>query len=340
MSRLARQAAEYDKQARSGIYTSFTQNTAQDPRVGGNMTMAYPRRGFEAFDNRDELMRVKMDLIKNGKTTGMTPLGLVTVTPQDLEWLQKKQEVEAKFNFDRWIGENFNTNDVVTRQWLQQIYPEYHDAREQAMVDRAKFALRIHLLMMRGPKDHKDLVLYWALQQGLVKLDRDWDRIGAGQIAQDSTDAQRKMGIEQKRFRKGLMNPWTYKSDVERARNATDWENPFAPTGSLASQLSGAQAGIPGGFGLATPKNSRYTNFYNFLTGSSNPNAGGGALGGLSGLPPGSAPPPLPPLPPSGGFNTAPTSFSPAPRTGGFSLFGGPGTGDLEDQMRDFSGGF
>lgn len=227
------------------------------------MTAAYPRRGFEAFDNRDELMRVKMDLIKEGKTTGMTPLGLVTVTPQDLEWLQKKQEVEAKFNFDRWIGENFNTNDVVTRQWLQQIYPEYHDAREQAMVDRAKFALRIHLLMMRGPKDHKDLVLYWALQQGLVKLDRDWDKIGAAKVG-DEVD----MAKEQRRFKRGLMTPWTYKSDEERGNNSNNPRNPFRPTGSEAQQISGGQAGIPGGFGLSVPRQGRYSNFYQFLTGS------------------------------------------------------------------------
>jgi len=264
MSRLARQAAEYDKQARSGIYTgTVPTSSAKDPRVGGNMTAAYPRRGFEAFDNRDELMRVKMDLIKEGKTTGMTPLGLVTVTPQDLEWLQKKQEVEAKFNFDRWIGENFNTNDVVTRQWLQQIYPEYHDAREQAMVDRAKFALRIHLLMMRGPKDHKDLVLYWALQQGLVKLDRDWDKIGAAKVG-DEVD----MAKEQRRFKRGLMTPWTYKSDEERGNNSNDPRNPFRPTGSEAQQISGGQAGIPGGFGLSVPRQGRYSNFYKFLSGS------------------------------------------------------------------------
>lgn len=266
MSRLARQAAEYDKAARSGIYTgTVPTSSARDPRVGGNMTMAYPRRGFEAFDNRDELMRVKMDLIKDGKTTGMTPLGLVTVTPQDLEWLQKKQEVEAKFNFDRWIGENFNTNDVVTRQWLQQIYPEYHDAREQAMTDRAKFALRIHLLMMRGPKDHRDLVLYWALQQGLVKLDRDWDKIGAGKVG-DEVD----MPGEQKRFRKGLMTPWTYKSDAERISNASRSSNPFRPTGNAFEMVSGGQAGIPGGFGINVPQSGRYSNFYKFLSGSDN----------------------------------------------------------------------
>jgi len=280
MSRLARQAAEYDKQARSGIYTgTVPANSASDPRVGGNMTAAYPRRGFEAFDNRDELMRVKMDLIKEGKTTGMTPLGLVTVTPQDLEWLQKKQEVEAKFNFDRWIGQNFNTNDVVTRQWLQQIYPEYHDAREQAMVDRAKFALRIHLLMMRGPKDHKDLVLYWALQQGLVKLDRDWDKIGAAKVG-DEVD----MEVEQKRFRKGLMTPWTYKSDEERRRNAlgsAEAKNPFRPAGtSAAERWNGGQGGIPGGFGQRVMNQGRYTNFYNFLTGGDALPAGVGAAAG------------------------------------------------------------
>lgn len=251
---IARTVAQYDKAARSGIYTS---GVATDARVGGNMTQAYPRRGFEAFDPKDELMRAKMELVAQGNRTGMTKFGIVTVSDEDMEWLMKKRDTEAKFNFDRWIGENFNTNDVVTRQWLQQTYPDYHDAREQAMVDRAKFALRVHLLMMRGPKNHKDLVLYWGLQQGLIKLERDWDKIGAGTLNVDMAD-------EQKRFKNGLMNPWRYKSDSERKANAKLPGNPFAPAGAqdAAATWSGKQGGVPGGFGTAVPDTGRYENFY------------------------------------------------------------------------------
>jgi hypothetical protein len=252
---IAKTVAQYDKAARSGIYTS---KTPQDDRVGGNMTMAYPRRGFEAYDEKDELMRAKMELVKNGQNTGMTKFGLVTVTEEDMQWLMKKRDTEAKFNFDRWIGENFNTNDVVTRQWLQKTYPEYHDAREQAMIDRAKFALRVHLLMMRGPKNHKDLVLYWGLQQGLIKLDRDWDRIGAGK--KDISDENFKN--EQKRFKEGLLNPWRYKSDRERKVNMVANNNPFAPTGADDVKYSGAQGGIPGGFGNEVKANDRYSGFF------------------------------------------------------------------------------
>lgn len=247
---LARKVEKYDKEARSGIYTS---QGPQDPRKGGNMTMQYPRRGFEAFDPKDEMMRVKMDLVENGQRTGMTKYGIVTVTDEDLQWLTKKRETEAKFNFDRWVGENFNTNDVVTRQWLQETYPEYHDVREQTLVDRAKFALRVHLLMMRGPKNHKDLVLYWGLQQGLIKLDRDWDKIGAG-VEGSKVD----MSGEQKRFRNGLMNPWRYKSDKVRTENMKGPNNPFSP----GPDMSGGGGGIPGGFGINVENSDRYSNFY------------------------------------------------------------------------------
>lgn len=259
---IAKVVAGYDKAARSGIYTHNVADSARDPRVGGNMTQSYPRRGFEAFDPKDEIMRVKMELVKNGQSSGMTKFGLVTVTDEDMQWLMKKRDTEAKFNFDRWIGENFNTNDVVTRQWLQKTYPEYHDAREQAMIDRAKFALRVHLLMMRGPKNHKDLVLYWGLQQGLIKLDRDWDRIGAGSKNVD-------LPTEQTRFKNGLLNPWRYKSDTERIENMTQKDNPFAPKDA---DLSGKQGGVPGGFGINVPDEDRYASFFdtvykNALTG-------------------------------------------------------------------------
>ena len=247
---LARKVEKYDKEARSGIYTG---QGPLDPRKGGNMTMQYPRRGFEAFDPRDEMMRVKMDLIEKGQKTGMTKYGLVTVTEEDLNWLAKKRETEAKFNFDRWVGDNFNTNDVVTRQWLQETYPEYHDVREQTLVDRAKFALRVHLLMMRGPKNHKDLVLYWGLQQGLIKLDRDWDKIGAGVKGGNVN-----MDKEQKRFANGLMNPWRYKDDTERRSNMKGPNNPFSP----GADESGGGGGIPGGFGINVGTKNRYSNFY------------------------------------------------------------------------------
>lgn len=256
MSRLARMAAGFDKQAKSGIYTHGIAETAQDPRVGGNMTMSYPRKGFSAADPRDEIMRVKAELIKEGKVSGMTPFGMVTVTDADLRWLEQKRDVEAKAEFDEWIGTNFHTNDVVTRAWLQEIYPEYYDVREQEMISRAGFALRVHLLQMRGPRNHKDLVLYWALQQGLVELDRDWDRIGAGKVTIDKKE-------ENRRFRNALMNPWKYKSDEEREHNYKSNNNPFAPSGSEIRQKKADQGGIPGGFGLGVEPTKRYPTFLN-----------------------------------------------------------------------------
>ncbi len=278
MRNLAATAAKYDKEARSGVYTHALRSDSQDPRVGGNMTKSYPRRGLEGADPRDEMMRVKMELIKEGKVTGMTKFGQVTVTEADLQWLQKKRDQEAKFNFDRWVGENFHTNDVVGRAWLQKTYPEYYDEREQVMIDRAKFALRVNLLQLRGPKNQKDLVLYWGLQQGLVKLDRDWDRIGAGIGSNVSPQA---IAAEQTRFRNGLMNPWKYKSDSERISNQSAGDNPFQPTGSFIRQMAPDQGGVPGGFGINVPDTKRYPNFLDSVL---SPSLYGSANAGVAGL--------------------------------------------------------
>ena len=253
---LAKTAAKYDKQARSGVYTKEGGVTGS----GGHMTANFARRGLDAEDPRDEIMRVKMELVKAGKTSGMTPFGLVTVTEEDMAWLSKKKDVEAKWAFDQWIGENFQTSDVTVRAWLQEVYPDYMDQREQVLVDRAKFALRVNLLLLRGPKNHKDLVLYWALQQGLVKLDRDWDRIGPGAgFAANMTE-------EKARFKDGLMNPWRYKSDKERLMNQESRDrngnptNPFEP-----KNQSGAQGGTGrgSGFGINVPQTERYPTFIN-----------------------------------------------------------------------------
>jgi hypothetical protein len=118
------------------------------------------------------------------------------------------------------------------------------------MTERAKFALRVKLLLLRGPKNEKDIILLWGLQTGQVELDRDWDVIGPSQVAPDA-------GVEAPRFRNGLLNPWRYKSDERRQANQVANNNPFAP-----QNQNMAGGGAPATFiGGAVPNDNRYPNF-------------------------------------------------------------------------------
>jgi len=249
MSHLLTQTKALSDQFQSGIVThgvGLSTSAAQS-------TAAYPRKGFGTPNPRDELMKEKAELIKKyGPTTGMTPFGQVNLTDQDLQVLQQKRESEAYANFDSWAGSNFHKGDVATRKWFQEVLPEYYDSREREMVDRAKLALRIQLIKMRGPKNHKDLVIIWGLETGQIQLDRNWNIVGA------NIEGGQNINVtdEQARFAKGLFSVNRYKTDGERDKNANSYGNPFAP------KSGGFNSGqIPSPFPGSSITTPRYPNF-------------------------------------------------------------------------------
>lgn len=238
----------------SGIYTSSHQH---DPNgSAAQQTAAYPRKGFEKWSKQDEEKRMKMQFV--AQNNAQSPFGEIYASDSDLEWLRRKRDTEALANFDSWVGQNFHKDDVVMRKWLQEIHPQFYDVREKAMVDRAKVALRINLIKLRGIQSKEDLVLVWGLQTGRVQLDRDWDRIGPSKNAVN-------MEEEGKRFRKNLMGPWRYKTDDERAANAVGVtpggsvvNNPFAPAEGPNEER---QMQLPSPFAGGVVSGPQYPNF-------------------------------------------------------------------------------
>ncbi len=192
-------------------------------------------------------MKEKAELLAK-YPSGVTPFGQVQLSEQDLHVLQQKRETEAYANFDAWAGDNFHKNDVATRKWFQEVLPEYYDAREREMVDRAKLALRIQLIKMRGPKNHKDLVIIWGLETGQIQLDRNWNVIGWHKEGGEDIG----LSAEQKRFGKGLFSIGRYKTDNERKGNADSYDNPFKPT-SYAANSGQMPAPFPG-TAVTTPR--------------------------------------------------------------------------------------
>lgn len=253
MSRILDQTKAATLAAQSGVYTHELANGGVGPSPA-QMTQAFPRGGLTRMSGRDELIKEKMEFMDKD---GMTPFGRVQATDADFEWLRKKRETEAEANLDAWIGSNFHTGDVTTAKWLSEIYPHYYEVREQEIMDRAKFALRVKLLLLRGPKNPKDLILLWGLQTGQIQLDRDWDRVGPSKKAVD-------MSTEQGRFKKGLFSPLRYLSDDQRAQNEVAYNNPFAPATSGAG---GGQIPKRPFYGGAVPEAGRYPAFLRGILG-------------------------------------------------------------------------
>ena len=219
------------EEGRAGVYTALP--PAAHVSSDAQMTAAFPRK-FNTSHAGDDYEREKMQLVSASKE-GMTPFGMATVTDKDIQWLQKKKQAEAYANLDQWVGTNFHNASVVDRKWLQETFPDYYDSREQLMVDRAKLALRINLLLLRGPKNEKDLLLEWGLNTGRIELEQGWDQIGmpvgSGQPLTYSNT--------QGRFQKHLFAPNRAPTDAHRKNVAnptaaqvsagTYGNNPFAP---------------------------------------------------------------------------------------------------------------
>jgi len=228
MRSLNKQMRDISLQAQGGQATHpdpLSDNPAQS-------TWSYPRAGLQSdTPERDQRMLTRRQLMNASGPGGVnTPFGLVTATDEDFEWLERKRKLEELANFDAWIGRNFHKGDVAARKWLQETMPEYYEQRERLAVERAKFALRVFLLKLRGPKNEKDLLLLWGLETGRITLDDGWDRIGY-----HPKDAKDEAGFKelQKRFAKNLFGPYRYLSQAERQANSTSANNPFyTSTGS------------------------------------------------------------------------------------------------------------
>jgi hypothetical protein len=250
MSNIVNQTQAATRAARSGVATHNVGAAAST----GQVTASYPRQGFSKESPKDELMRIKTQMIQQSGGPN-TPFGMVYASDSDFQRMQELREAEQLANLDAWIGQNFHTNDVTTRAWLQKVWPEYYNAREREMIDRAKFALRVNLVLLRGPKNEKDLILQWGLATGQIQLDRNWNVIGAHLNAGQPMNPN----VEQARFANSLFSPKRYLTDAERLASATMAENPFR---SIPGPNRDAMAQLPAPFASGQAvANRRYPNF-------------------------------------------------------------------------------
>ena len=246
-TKITSQVTDATRRLRAGIYTAPHAPTSD---LAGQQTAAFPRGGLAADSPHDEMMRMKMEFAKDG---GKSPFGDIYATDSDFKWLQHKRETEAAANFDAWESENFHTDDVVTRKWLQEVDPDFYKVREQEMTDKAKMALQINLILLHGPKTMKDLILIWGLETGRIVLDRDWNVIGPSKLDVD-------MSKEQARYQRQLMHPSRYPGDASRRAAAafgagTAQANPFRTNNELQRQLPSPFAGY------AVPSSNKYPTF-------------------------------------------------------------------------------
>ena len=202
--------------ARPGI-TTHAQEVSSDP---ANSTVSLPRRGLTGTSSdADQRMKDKMQMMD--PKTGQSPFGLVTASDADFRLIEQKRRVAEEANFDRWIGEKYHKGDVVKRKWLQDVVPEYYDAREQDIDERAEFAKTVAKLKLRGPRTTDEMILLYGLMEGKIPLEDGWNVIGYAEEGKSDTDRFN-------RFKGNLFGPYRYRTEAERKTAAGDTvHNPF-----------------------------------------------------------------------------------------------------------------
>lgn len=208
---LAKEAQVMTEKMNPGVITA---PPPQGGVQGGAQAVAFPKK-FIARDKMDDEMNTKMQLMDKD---GMTPFGQVYFDDKAAKWLERKAAVGEAANFDKWFGQNFNKNDLASRQFAQQINPQYYSDREREMAERADVVLRLKGIQLRGPQSKEDLYMQWLIDSGRVKLPQDWDRLGVS--VTDEAGYNRVQQQQKDNYAFGLIRMPLFLTNLQRARQA------------------------------------------------------------------------------------------------------------------------
>jgi hypothetical protein len=228
MSFIKRIIADATEVSAPGVFTGAADD---QPGQGGMVATAFPR-DFSGSSKRDEFMQAKAQLAQDNTN----PLGQVMANDSDIAYVMSKAADVEEANFEAWFQENFYKADLAQRAWARDIYPEFFNKRAAKMAKRAKFALRVKLLQLLGPRNEEDLALQFGLNTGRIALGKGWDRIGYSAAPGSGALAS---PAEQLAFKKQLMSPNQYPNTAVRAMNAMG--QPFYTADSNKANTFGAQ---------------------------------------------------------------------------------------------------
>ncbi len=220
--KLAKEAQVLTERMQDGVITA----PAPTGGVQGGAQAVQFQKKFNARDKFDDEMNTKMQLMDD---TGMTPFGQVYYDDKVGRWLERKAAVSEAANFDAYFNREFNKNDLASRQWAQQIHPDFYKAREDEMNERAEIVLRLKKIQLRGPQDKQDLYMLWLIESGRVELPEDWDVIGPSYHGTKISGAAKR--ANESNYNKGLIRMPLFLTNSQRAVRANE-ANTYGAWGS------------------------------------------------------------------------------------------------------------
>jgi len=86
----------------------------------------------------------------------------IPLTEDDVKAAEEKIKLSEQLKFDRWIGQSYQPdNNPAYREWLQQVYPQYFEARQKQIEEEERLRSKIRSIDLHGPKDLEDLWIQW-----------------------------------------------------------------------------------------------------------------------------------------------------------------------------------
>lgn len=165
-----------------------------------------------APDRYDTIAEIK----QNAGDDSNTVLGkkwMVPFTDADAEYILRKQSQAQNANYERWLWQQYDTNDPAQAWIFQQIAPEQFEKRKQLILYQQNLATRYALLRLYGVKTEDDLMLKYLVETNQVELPKGpvWDpkQWMQNQMGiDDTTSREDKDVIWSRRYTAGYFSPF------------------------------------------------------------------------------------------------------------------------------------
>lgn len=142
---------------------------------GSRKANEYPIVPF-APDSYDTIASIKQQVGDND-TTAYGQKWMVPFTDADAQYILRQQAQAKNAAYERWLWNQYDTNDPAQAWIFQQIAPEQFEKRKTLILHQQNLATRYALLRLYGVKNEEDLMLKYLVETKQVELPEGpvWD---------------------------------------------------------------------------------------------------------------------------------------------------------------------
>lgn len=176
-----------------------------ETRQRGAVDEQFPTDALTRSSKKDVLMTEKLQLQKKSEelgTPGITPFGKLIAEKEDFAWLRGIREEEAEADFQQWFATNFDHMSPEEKQYAREILPEFYAQRVKQLKKDISLASKVAELKLLGIQDKEDLMLQYALESGVLDVNRIQNLLNP-EKAYKAQQSKRRNFL----FRRGLLNP-------------------------------------------------------------------------------------------------------------------------------------